>query len=236
MKKIQMMLVTGLMAVAVTGCFTVHQSEYPQVQMSKSTKADMGVQLSGFEATVTSYVPVYGYQTVWAREPDYYGRHGRYYRGGYHPTTVSTTTYVPQTNQTTVFVERAQEALEGCGYIVNAPNSEYRVEVKFSGPVVTDEDNTVEIMWVLLSALSADYSAQTWSAKLKIYEVASNKLIFSHDYSQKYSAAVWGPLPILSPAGSSATEYNTMQSWCLTALTDLTMADATAFLSQVKKQ
>lgn len=235
MRNVPMLLVAALTAAVTTGCFTVHQTEYPQVQMTKAAQAEQGVQLSGFEASVTSYVPVYGYQTVWARDTGYY-HHGRYYSGCYHPTTVSTTTYVPQTSATTVFVERAQEALEGAGYIVNGPNAGHRVEVKFSGPVVTDEDNTVEILWVLLSALSADYSAQTWSAKLRIYETATNKLVFSHDYTQKYSAAVWGPLPILSPAGATATEYNTMQSWCLTALTDLTMADATAFLSQVQKK
>ena len=100
---------------------------------------------------------------------------------------------------------------------------------------MTDEDETVQALWVLLSALSANYSAQTWSAKLKIYEVATNKLVFSHDYSQKYSAAVWGPLPILSPAGATATDYNTMQSWCLTALTDRALADATAYLAQTKE-
>lgn len=234
MRTIKTLFTTGLMTAALAGCFTVHQTEYPQVQMTKSSEPDMGVQLSGFEATVTSYVPVYGYQTVWYREPGCY-HHGRFYSGGYHPTTTSTTTYVPQTNQTTVFVERAQDALEGSGFVVNAPNARYRVEVKFSGPVVTDEDETVQALWVLLSALSANYSAQTWSAKLKIYEVATNKLVFSHDYSQKYSAAVWGPLPILSPAGATATDYNTMQSWCLTALTDRALADATAYLAQTKE-
>ena len=59
--------------------------------------------------------------------------------------------------------------------------------------------------------------------------------MFHHDYSQRYEVAVWGPLPILSPAGSSKNTFNAMQSWCLTALTDRVMADTAAFLAPKAK-
>ena len=167
---------------------------------------------------------VYGYNRGW-------WHHGRYYAGYYGPSTYSTTTYLPQTAPTTAFIERAQEALEGAGFGVNATGATYRVEVKFSGPVVTDGDRTAQALWLILSALSADYGAQTWTARLKIYDVASGDLAMHADYEQKASAAVWGPLPILSPAGSDQTDYNSLQCWALTALTDRAMADATAYLS-----
>lgn len=219
----------------LAGCFTVHHSEYPDVQMSNLPEGKkMTVQLTGFEASLTTYVPVYGYETVYHYNRGYY-HHGRYYGGYCGPETYATTTYLPQTNPTTAFIERAQEALEGAGFIVNATGATYRVEVKFSGPVVTDGDRTAEALWVILSGLSADYGAQTWSAKLKVYDVATGALVMHSDYAQKYSAAVWGPLPILSPAGSDQTDYNTMQCWSLTALTDRTMADATAFLAAQAK-
>ena len=216
------------------GCFTLYKSEYPVVQMTRAAKADAGVLLSGFEASITSYVPIYGYQTAWDVDRVYY-RRGRYHYVSGGPTTVSTTTYVPQTDQTTVFIERAQETFESLGYIVNGNNAKYRVEVKFSGPVVTDEDNLVEILWLVLSAFSADYSAQTWSAKLKIYETESNRMVFTCDYTEKCAAAVWGPLPILSPAGANANSPTVLQSRALTILTDRALADASAFLAEKLK-
>ena len=230
MTRLTNVLAAAAAAALTTGCFTVSHTDYPQVQMSRAP-ADrrVSVALSGFEATLTSYVPVYGYSTAWRCSPGYY-RHGRYHGGWLYPAPYSTTTYLPQTSETTAFVERAQDALEESGFASDQTNVDYRVEVKFSGPVVTDGDRTAQVLWWLCSALSADYGTQTWSAKLKIYD-REGRLVFAHDYTEKYGAAVWGPVPIFSPAGSDQTDYNPMQCWCLNALTDRAMADATAFLS-----
>ena len=213
---------------ALTGCFTVYETPYPQTQLSPLGEGrELHVAVSGFEATVTTYMPVRGYTTVWRDD-------GPYHRGRYHgprSETWTTTTYIPQVNESTVFIERAVDALEASGFVIATTNADYCVEAHFSGPVVTGTDRSVEVAWVLLSLLSADYSAQTWSARLKIREALTGKVLLMHDYSQKYAAAVWGPIPIFSPAASDATSYNTMQSWCLTALTDRVMADATAFLA-----
>lgn len=216
---------------ALTGCFTVHHCRYPEVQLTSAPQGSrVAVQLSGFEAAITSYMPVYGYETVWHRSPGYRHR-GHYHYGALYPHTYSTTTYIPQTNPTTAYAERAQDALEDSGFAVGVTNADYRVEVKFNGPMVDDGDRTAEMLWLLLSALSADYGAQTWSAKLKIYDAKTGQMLMHHDYAEKYTAAVWGPIPIFSPAGSDQTSYNVMQNWCLSALTDRVMADATAFLA-----
>jgi hypothetical protein len=66
---------------------------------------------------------------------------------------------------------------------------------------------------------------------MKIYDMSTGKVCLFKDYTQKYESYVWGPIPIFSPAGSGKSSYNFMQNWCLSALTDLAMADATAFLS-----
>lgn len=219
----------------LAGCFTVHHSVYPEVQLTAAPQGkEVRVTLSGFEATVTTYNAVHGYSTGWHYSPGFY-RHGHYRGGGLFPTTYSTTTYYPETHLTAEYVKRAQDALEKSGYVVSTSNAQFRVEVDFSGPVVTDGDRTAQVLWWLCSALSADYSAQTWSARLKIYDVASNRLLMTNDYTEKYSAAVWGPIPIFSPAGSDQNDYNTMQAWSLSALTDRTMADVTAFLSASAK-
>ena len=128
-------------------------------------------------------------------------------------------------------VRRATDTLEKCGYILQTTTPKYRVEVKFSGPFVSDGEVAEAAAWSLFSILTADYGVQTWSARLKIHNLTTGKVELFKDYTQKYESLVWGPIPIFSPAGSDKSNYNMMQSWCLTALTDLAMADATAFLA-----
>ena len=227
------LLVSG--AVLLGGCFTVHHSPYPEVAMSSAPQGrDVRVQVSGFEALVTSYLPIYGQETVW-RSGHYYGRGGRRYHGGMTAETYTTTTYIPQTSQTTAFVEQAQHRLEDAGFIVGGTNATYRIDVHFSGPVTTGGERASEFFCLLLSAFTADYSAQSWSARLGIYDVASGRLLMHNDYTERCSAAVWGPIPLISPAAADETDSQVMQSWCLSALTDRVMADATAFLSAQTK-
>lgn len=221
------MMVAALASCA--GCFTMYESEYPQVQMSSVDATAPAVQIAGFEANVTSYVPVYGYETYYRHVP---GRHG----GFWGPSTVATQTYVPQTSSTAAFRDRATEILETHGFNVKAEHPAYRIEVKFSGPFITDEDRGISALWTILSLLSADYGVQKWTAKLNIYDIASGRLLLHTDYVERFQAVVWGPIPLFSPSGSDKTAYNTIQCRCLSALTDRAMADATAFLaSQVKK-
>ena len=212
-------------AFTLAGCFTLSHTEYPQTAMSRPSGAsEVTVALTGFDAVITSYVPVYGYETAY-RPGGYRRRPFGYYE------TYSTTTYYPQSSHTTAFVERAQDLLEKSGFTVTPTGAKYRVEVRFDGPYVSDGERTAQALWLILSALSADYGVETWTAQLRVYDAASNRLVMSNDYTQRYQAVVWGPIPIFSPACSDQTERNTMQSWCLTALTDRAMADASAFMS-----
>lgn len=222
-------------AALFTGCFTVYRSDYPEVQMSSAPKdVETRVQVVGLDATVTSYLPVYGHETVWHSSPGYWHR-GHYRYGGLSSTTYSTTTYVPQTAQTKAYADRAKDAFEDAGFTVSDEGPEYRVEVRFSGPSVDSGDRTAQALWLLCSALSADYSAQTWTAKLRIYEAKTDRLAMAREYSQKYQAAVWGPIPILSPSAADDTDSSVAQAWCLSALTDRTVSDASAFLASRKK-
>ena len=52
-----------LSMLAFAGCFTIFESEYPVVEMAAAGGADIKVQLSGFEAAVTTYEVLYGYET-----------------------------------------------------------------------------------------------------------------------------------------------------------------------------
>ena len=226
--KIKLHALGFIAALSTAGCFTVNETPYPSVS-SSAAPADKAVhvQLSGFEAAVTTYVPVYGYETVLSSAHGHGPRRHRLYA-----TTIATETYVPQVNNSTAFIDRATDTLEKCGYVLQTTNPKYRIEVKFSGPFVTDGEFAKSAAWSLLTVFTADYGTQTWTARLKIHELATGKVVLFRDYTQKYESLVWGPLPIFSPAGSDKSDYNMMQSWCLTALTDRAMADATAFLSK----
>lgn len=220
-------VVPALMAAMAAGCFTLKETPYPETAMTALPEGkELSVQLKGFKAIVTEYVPVYGYDTVWV---DGHPR-GRYGWVPGHYRTVTSSAYIPQTSESEVFAQRARTHAESAGFTTMSPQPDYIVEVTFGGPFVTDDERGVEALWMLLSVMSADYSVQTWTAQLKIYDNKTGKLVFHHDYSQRYEVTVWGPLPILSPAGSSKNTFNAMQSWCLTALTDRTMSDAAAFL------
>ena len=226
-----MMAISVVAAVAaLAGCFTVYQTEYPVVASVEAPKgSSIKVQIAGYEATVTTYVPMYGYETVVGHVPaGPCRRHGGYL----HATTIATETYVPHAQATPMFRDRAVEILERAGFTLQDAEPEYKVEVRFIGPYVSNTDKTVSFLWNVLSLLSADYGAQTWTAKLNVYDVKSGKLLHYQDFTQKYQVAVWGPLPLFSPSGATETSYNAMQSWTLSALTDATTAAAAEFISK----
>ena len=216
------------MAVLFAGCFTLHQSEYPQVQMSRVPAGKtITVRVSGFDATLTEYIPIYGYETSFVGG----GRHGRRgYRHGYM-TTVMTETHVPQVRATVAYLQKAQNLMEENGFLLRAEKPDYSVEVAFGGPFVNSGEITAEFMWMLCSVFSAEYSVQNWTAKLKIYDNRTGRLVFSRDYTQKYDYAAWSPLFFIGLAGTDEGTYNYMQNWCLTALTERTIADTTAYLA-----
>lgn len=208
---------------AFAGCITLHETEYPATEAARAPDGkEISIRLTGFKATITEYVPVLGYSTA-------YVAHGPYRRGG-HYTTVSSQTYIPQVRENEAFLARAQELLEDNGFLLKAATPQYLVDVTFSGPYVSEGEQFAEGCWILCSLFSADYGVQTWNAKLKVYDNATGKIVFHREYSQRYQVVVWGPLPFISPASSSKNNYNSMQSWCLTALTDRAVADASAFI------
>lgn len=218
-------IISAACAVLLTGCFTVSETPFPDVvQSSLGAGKDLSVQLSGFEASVTSYLPVYGYETI--HMPVFRGRHRRCY----HTATIARETYVPQVENTTIYIDRAVDVLEKCGFTLNNAAPKYRIDVSFSGPFVSNSESAAVLAWTLFSLFTADYGVQTWSARMKIYDVATGKVVLFKDYTQKYESYVWGPIPIFSPGGSEKSNHNFMQNWCLSALTELAMADATAFL------
>ena len=234
MKKIHLVFACAC-ALALSGCFTWHETAPVQVQMSQAPKdREIKLALSGFAATITEYIPVYGYQTYYVDGGPVWGRHGR--RGWYpgHYETARTETLIPKIEKTEVFLRRAQNILEDNGFLLRAVPADYNVDVTFEGPFVSDDELSVEYAWMFCSVLSAEYSVQNWTAKLRIYDNKTGRVVFAREYAQKYDNVAWSPLFFIGLAGYTRNTYNYMQSWCLTALTDRAVADATAFLASVK--
>ncbi len=227
MKTPQMILLALATSALVSGCFTIYESDFPKVEFSRaSTEQNACVQLSGFEATETTYLPIYGYETVWR---PYRGRRRGYY--GMSAEMYSTTTYIPQTKQTTAFVDRARVRLEDAGFLVGVTNAAYRIDVRFAGPMVSGGDQTTRVLLWIGSLLTTDFKAQTWTAALRVYDVKTGRVVMRADYDERNVVTVFGLIPIFGPAGAEATSDRLFQDRCLSALTDRAIADATAFIT-----
>ena len=228
----ELLFVGGVAALA--GCWTVREPEAPLVSMPK-VPGGVRIQLAGFDATVTTYVPTYGTVTVsgsgfGGARYDWYGRR----HAPWGMTTVSTTEFVPKTEMTSAYRNRATDAFEHAGCILQTPDPRYRVEVRFEGPIEDAGDMWAGAGWMLCTLFTADYGAQNWMAKLKINDVKTGRLVHEKDFEQRYEAVVWGPIPFFSPLGSRATNFSEMKNWCLTALTDVTVAESLDFLLKMR--
>ena len=213
----------------LAGCFTVSETEYPTYPMTAlpEVATNATVVLRGFETTFIDTIPVRSYQTVYV--PGHYGR--RHYHHG-HYSTVATTTYVEQARESTQFVEQAMDRMEAAGFNVSANPADYIVEVRFDGPYSGENDPGAwrPLLWIG-TLLTADKDADTWKAKLKIYDNRTGKLLFTRDYQQEYAVACFSPIPFFGPMCYDRTETNYMKAWCLTALTDPLTSEASAFIS-----
>lgn len=229
-------LISLVSMLLLAGCFTIRQTEMPETQMTRAPEGrDVKVALSGFAAMLTEYIPVYGYETVYV-DHGWYGRRGpRGRRGGWyggHFETATTETLIPQTRANEAFRLRAQATLEENGFLLRASPADYTVDVTFAGPFVSSSETAKEWAWMLCSVLTTEYSVQTWTAKLKVYDSKTGRVLFHEDYTQTYEDLVFSPLFFVGLAGYGENTYGYMQNWCLTALTDRAMAAATAFLAQ----
>ena len=216
----------------LVGCWTVRETDHPAVAVARMPEGrDVRVQVAGFDMTVTTYETAYGYGTATTFGGSYYDGRGRYCGGGYGTTTYQTTQFIPHTEATPAYRDRATDALERAGCIVQTKEPQYRVEVRFDGPFAEDGDGWATAGWMICTIFTAEFGAQDWSAKLKIHDLKTGKMIHEKDFTERDEAVVWGPIPIFSPACSLRTSSDVMKENCLTALTDRAVAEAVAFLS-----
>ena len=217
----------------LAGCWTFNSTEFPETVLAAPPKDSPArtVAVLGFDTALIERTTVNGYQTYYV--PPIYTGHGRYihsYRPGFYET-VPTTTFIDQRCQTDVFARRAKDALESAGYVIASQTPAWTVEVQFEGPFRSSGEVSKEALWMIGTLFFCDYASTTWNAKLKIRDNKTGELVFSHDYSQKYETNVFGLIPLFGIASCDETSSNALQIWCLSALTDRALADATAFLA-----
>ena len=222
----------SVILLCLSGCWTVREADHPVIEVNKLPEGrDVRVQVAGFDATVITYETAHGYTTVTGFTPGYYDRHGYYRGGGIGMTTYQTTEFIPHAEATSVYRDRATDALERAGCVLQTKDPQYRVEVRFEGPFFESGDIWAAAGWMICTIFTANYDALTWSAKLKIHDMKTGKLVHERVFTERDEAVVWGPIPIFSPACSSRNSASVMTDICLTALTDRTVAEAVSFLS-----
>lgn len=221
----------SIITLCLAGCWTVRETDHPAVEVARLPEGmDVKVQVAGFDMTVTTYETAYGYGTATTFGDAYYDRYGRRY-GGYGTTTYQTTEFIPHTEATPVYRDRATDALERAGCIVQTKDPQYRVEVRFEGPFNGSGDYWAAAGYLIFTVLTADFWGQDWSAKLKIHDMKTGKMIHEKDFTERDEAVVWGPIPFFSPACASRTSPRVLKENCLISLTDRAVAEAVAFLS-----
>lgn len=217
----------GLLA----GCFTISQTEFPAVQLSKAVTPHK-IAVEGFLATIVNYTPIYTTQT--------YVGGGHYVHGPYGPRYVmphvgayTTESLVPTVQNTDVFQRRAMDALERAGYILRAAPADYTVSAEFIGPI-THPDSFAYGCETFFSLTFLFRAGTMWNSHLKIYDNKTGQVVFAQDYAQAFDSHGWSPLPLFGWADYVPNHESYMKNWCLDALTDRMCADASAFLSQKK--
>ena len=216
-----------LIPLFTAGCWTFNETPYPKVETSGAPAGtNVTVAVTGFAATLTEYLAVSDYRTVYV--PGCYGR--RYYCPGYYET-IPGVAYIPQSRPTDMFQRRAKDEFEKAGFSVGAAVPQWTVDVEFAGPVVTSGDAMKQVAWMLCTLFFCDYEAATWTAKLRVRDNHTGRLVFHHDYVQRYETNSFGLIPIFGISACPNTSMSYMQSWCLGALTDQAVADASAYLA-----
>ena len=222
---------SSALALTWAGCWTVKETEHPQVVVTALPEGkEVRVQVAGFDATVTTWDEAYHYTTMTGWSGPWYGRRG-WRGGGWTTTTGSTVSFIPRTTATSVYRDRATDALERAGFLLKAADPQYRVEVRFEGPYSEGGDGWAEAGWMLGTLFTADYDGATYVAHLRVYDLKTGKLLLGQDLTERDEAVVWGPIPLFSPAGSDRTSPGVMKVLCLSALSDKAVAEAAAFLA-----
>lgn len=222
---------TLLIAVSVSfifsGCWTISESEYPDVEAARlpAGKA-VSVSLSGFEVDLQKYVPVEGHEQMKTNAAD------RTDGPCVKASSATNVFYATRNTVSSKLIDRVSIGLERKGFEIKAMKAQYVIDMKYEGPFDRDYDALKWIGLSLCTIFTADKNVETWTGRMRVFDCASRKEVFVKHYTNECSVAVWGPIPIASPACHPQITCTACSSWALTAMTDEAIADASKFLAK----
>ena len=224
-------LFASSVAVFLSGCWTVSETEFPVVT---TTAAPSGksiiVKLANFRTGVYDYKMVEGHETMQGPADKETVEKG--FQQAYVDSKMS---WMLQKSASGSLSSRAMVELRRQGFVVDPDRAKYMIEVEFKGPVLPDYDVLRMCGYYLCTLFTAENAKVSWSATLNVRDANTDESLFEKDYTQEYAITTWGPLPLLSPCFSLKTSGIYVNSWALTALTDAVIADATAFIAKREK-
>ena len=229
--KTRILLVASAFAAAVSGCWTVSETAYPEVSTAQAPSGkSVAVKLANFRTGVYDYKFVEGHETMQgaAEVADV----NKDFQQKYVDSSMS---WMLQSSASGALVSRAMVELTRQGYTVDPAKAKYQIELAFKGPMLPDYDVLRQCGYYLCTLFTAENTKVTWSALLQVRNADTDEELFSKDYTQEYEIMTWGPLPLLSPCFSLKTSVTHANSWALTALTDVAISDATAFIAGREK-
>ena len=228
--KINTLLVAGAISLLFAGCWTVSETEYPDVEVARMPKGKaVSVSFSGFEVELQKFVPVEGHEQMKTNAAD------RVDGPCVKDNNATNQFYMTRNTATRKLIDRASVGMERKGFEIKAKNAQYVVEMKYTGPFDRDYD---AFKWLGLSVctlFTADKNVQTWTGELRVYDRAAKKQVFAKSYTNEYSVSVWGPIPVASPACHPRITCTACGSAALSAMTDEAVSDASkAIADRVK--
>ena len=225
--KINTLLVVGFISALLSGCWTVSETEYPDVEVARLPPGKAAsVSFSGFEVELQKYVPVEGHEEMKTNKDD------RVDGPCVKDSTATNVFYATRNTVSRKLIDRASVGMERKGFEIKAMKPDYVIDMKYEGPFDRDYD---AIKWIGLSIctiLTADKNVETWTGHMRVFDRASKKMVFEKNYTNEYSVTVWGPIPVASPACHPKITCTACSSAALTAMTDEAIADASKFLAK----
>ena len=224
-------VVVGLLSLAVSGCWTVSETEFPQVEVTQAPAGKpITVKLSNYRTGVYDYVPVEGHEAMSNACAQASAEESKRQQAAYVDSTMG---WGLQNSASGRLVSRSIAELERKGYKIDRENAEYIIELKFESE--PDDHVLRQVGYMICTLFTAEKNEVDWKAHLAVYDSAYEKVLFSKDYEQNYQVTMWGPIPVASPACSKKSTDRAGNSWALTALSDRALADATAFIAGQRK-
>ena len=223
--KINNLLFVGSVSILLSGCWTVSETEYPDVEVARLPAGKtMSVSFSGFEAELQKYVPVEGHEEMKTNAKD------RVDGPCVKDNSATNVFYVTRNTVSRKLIDRASVGMERKGFDIKTMNPDYVIEMKYEGPFDRDYDAFKWLGLSICTIFTADKNMETWTGHMRVFDRASKKMVFEKGYTNEYSVAVWGPIPIASPACHPKITCTACSSAALTAMTDEAIADASKFL------